>query len=240
METTADTPLFEFSTDAGQLTGPRSEQNDVYSFGPRSAVLADGMGSGSAPRAAATEVAAYYGSLIRMDRANEMEVELRRAPSALGHRLQALGLDAGSTASAALLGAGDNLWLTNTGDSMSVLIRESKILYHNPLHNQVTTSHGPAGKDSVDPYRLSKYIARKRSFTPELVRFPAHDGDIVILMSDGVHTKVPLEQLTAIVAEERLPGAIGYEILRHAAMTPLRDNATCVVAAIHSKIGERE
>ncbi|WP_284982383.1 SpoIIE family protein phosphatase [Arthrobacter sp. efr-133-TYG-118] len=230
-------PIFEFVADGAQLKGPRSEQNDAYAFNPQCLVLADGMGGGYGPGAVAAQVTAYYESLQpSTPYSGRLEETLRQAPGDLGHTLLGLGLDDGSTVSAALLDADGSLWLTNAGDSMSMLIRGGELVYRSPLHN-ATFAGREGAPPSINPHSLAKFIAPMRSFTPELVRFTPHESDIVILMSDGIHTKVTKGEVLQIVASERLPGSISYEILARAASKSLKDNATCVVAAIHQTNG---
>ena len=222
---------FEFVAEGTQLTGPRAEQNDAFAFGPFSAVVADGMGGGAGPGMVAAEVAEYYGQLPASVRAGELEDALRRAPDALGHQLLRHGHQDGSTVSAAVLAPDGELWLTNAGDSMSVLIRGERLMYVNPLHN-VSGAAAFGSKGLPNPYQLNKYIAPLHSFAPELVHFHAEDGDIVILMSDGVHTNLVDRDLIEIVHSDERPASIGYEILRRAASHSLKDNATCVVASV--------
>lgn len=61
---------------------------------------------------------------------------------------------------------------------------------------------------------------------------PLHDGDVLLVSSDGVHGLVPDRQITAILLEHPAPATAAEKLIAAALRNGGDDNATCVVVRV--------
>ena len=222
-----------FDATAIQITGPREYQNDSYRYGADYAVVADGVGSDISARLAADLASNYYSSLT----SSRLTVDhLLEAPAAIGSQLLNNPASGSSTVVAALLDSYSRLWLTAVGDSRYAVIRDGRVLAHNEPHNRASYARAldpgvptPFGAESV----LTRSLGGGRRDVADVRTLATVGGDVVVLMTDGIDAKLTLSRIVEIIGASESPSAGCSSILEAAAaVSPLDDNATCLVAFV--------
>lgn len=231
------TKTLVFAAAAHQLQGPREFQNDSYYAGEDWLVVADGVGGHPSARSAADCAVEYYAELAQQVTASAMPEALMAAPQNLAVRMAESGVRDATTVVAAILDSDDTLWLSSVGDSRLFLIRGTRIVAINHLHNAHAAALLLAPGDDP-PYgsesRLTRFIAFDEAFPADIALVRPQIDDLVVLVSDGVEGAAGLQTITDAISQMKGKGvqSITRQILATASLAGLTDNATCVAARI--------
>ncbi len=193
-----------------QGVGNRQRQEDSFTFVNAMdvteirrkgllAVVADGMGGMRDGRLASeTAIASLKADFQAMDRSRDLGPQLRDGIlSASGKVFAALGGDGGSTVVTCVFYE-EELYFASVGDSFGFLFREGQLLQLNREHNVRTEDYLEILRSgSVDPERaredpegpaLTGFLGMEnlREVDEFLKPMRLHDGDLILLCSDGV------------------------------------------------------
>ena len=208
-------------TDTGR---ERTANEDSYFSRAPVFAVADGMGGAQAGEVASRIAADVFEGGNETDIAPEAYLEsvtrdANRQINELARRdKERSGM--GTTLTAAMVN-GDELSIAHVGDSRAYLFREAEL-------RQLTTDHslveelrrqGRLTREEAAVHPQRSIITRALGPEPEVIidtaTFPARDGDVVLLCSDG---------LTAMVNDDRIAEVLGgAETLRQAARTLVND-----------------
>lgn len=222
-------------TDTGR---ERTENEDSYFARAPVFVVADGMGGAQAGEVAsriATDAfeegnptdmppEAYLESVTR--EANRQINDLARRDT------ERSGM--GTTLTAAMV-VDDELSLAHVGDSRAYLFRDGEL-------RQLTTDHslveelrrqGRLTREEAAVHPQRSIITRALGPEPEVrvdtATFPARDGDVVLLCSDGLTAMVDDERISALIVSANGLGDAARALVREANARGGRDNITVVI-----------
>lgn len=197
--------------------------------------VADGMGGHQAGEVAsqtaieALRAAVANGTSIRdaITQANEAVLER----SAGDERLRGMG----TTMTAATLAAGGTLLIGHVGDSRAYLVRDGEL-------RQVTEDHslveemvrgGELTPEQAEVHPQRSVITRALGIEPavEVDMYPVelHDGDRILLCSDGLSGMVRTEDIAAILQREPDPQKAANKLVDAANKAGGEDNITVVI-----------
>ncbi|MBA2326436.1 MAG: Stp1/IreP family PP2C-type Ser/Thr phosphatase [Actinobacteria bacterium] len=197
--------------------------------------VADGMGGHQAGEVAsetaieALRAAVAKGTPIRdaITLANDAVLER----SAADERLRGMG----TTMTAATLAAGGTLLIGHVGDSRAYLVRDGEL-------QQVTEDHslveemvrgGELTPEQAEVHPQRSVITRALGIEPgvEVDMYPIelHDGDRILLCSDGLTGMVRTEDIAAILQREPDPQKAANELVDTANKAGGEDNITVVI-----------
>ena len=163
------------------------------------AVVADGMGGMRDGRVASeTVISSIKADFQAMDRSGDLAGQLRRSVITAGRKVfDILGGDGGSTIVACVFYE-EQLYCASVGDSFAYLYRDGQLLRLNREHNvqsedylEMIRSGGldpdPARDDPEGP-ALTGFLGMENLREVDDLRRPLklHDGDLLLLCSDGV------------------------------------------------------
>ncbi|MCS5495710.1 protein phosphatase 2C domain-containing protein [Cnuibacter physcomitrellae] len=223
---------FEFVASAASLLGPRAQQSDATWVSHSVLVLADGAGTGWGARRAADLVVEHY---AESNWSAPVEV-LLDGPRALARRLDAGDVADGATASVAALDGDGRLWLSAVGDSRILMLRRGSVVHLSRLHERsavLADLEPSSASSSRTSGGLTRMIARDRDDVPDVSVLAAQEGDVVVLISDGVGSRLSPMTIARIVHEDTR-GRASRNLVDAAAEQGLSDNATALVGVLRS------
>ncbi|GAB3573863.1 MerR family transcriptional regulator [Amycolatopsis endophytica] len=192
----------------------REANQDAAYAGPHLLAVADGFGAGG-----------QEASVAAIDALKPLDSTSAGDPlDALGEAFRAAGAavrglsDAGTTLTA-LLWSGSRLGVVHVGDSRAYVLRAGELF-------QLTQDHV---QGTAVPATLVRALHRE-PVEPDLLPREAQDGDRYLLCSDGLHTAVPADVLTAELRSAATPGDAVTALVDLANRRGGRDNVACVVA----------
>jgi PPM family protein phosphatase len=197
--------------------------------------VADGMGGHQAGEVAsataleALRAAVASGEPIRdaIDRANDAVLER----SAGDERLRGMG----TTMTAGTLAAGGTLLLGHVGDSRAYLARDGELTQVTEDHSLVEelVRGGKLTPEQAEVHPQRSVITRALGIEPavEIDLYPVelHEGDRMLLCSDGLTTMVRSEEIAAILQREPDPQRAANKLVEAANAAGGEDNITVLV-----------
>ncbi|MGH9012947.1 MAG: Stp1/IreP family PP2C-type Ser/Thr phosphatase, partial [Acidimicrobiia bacterium] len=221
-------------TDPGRV---REGNEDGYLVDDRMGLfaVADGMGGHQAGEVAsataleALRAAVASGEPIRdaIDRANEAVLER----SAGDERLRGMG----TTMTAGTLAAGGTLLLGHVGDSRAYLARDGELTQVTEDHSLVEemVRRGELTPEQAEVHPRRSVITRALGIEPgvEVDLYPVelHEGDRMLLCSDGLTTMIRAEEIAAILRGEPDPQRAANTLVEAANAAGGEDNITVLV-----------
>jgi serine/threonine protein phosphatase PrpC len=221
-------------TDPGRV---REGNEDGYLVDDRMGLfaVADGMGGHQAGEVAsataleALRAAVASGEPIRdaIDRANEAVLER----SAGDERLRGMG----TTMTAGTLAAGGTLLLGHVGDSRAYLARDGELTQVTEDHSLVEemVRRGELTPEQAEVHPRRSVITRALGIEPgvEVDLYPVelHEGDRMLLCSDGLTTMIRAEEIAAILQGEPDPQRAANTLVEAANAAGGEDNITVLV-----------
>lgn len=200
-------------------------------------VVCDGMGGHAAGEVASSigveRIISSYYETPGEDRAMILEQAFERAN--LWIHDEGRG-SMGTTGVAALI-YHDVLFVANVGDSRAYLLRDGELHQVSRDHSLVSDQVA-AGLITPEQARSIHYrnvITRALGYQPEVsvdvFRWPLQVGDIIALSSDGLHGLIEDTELTEILADQPLGGAVDA-LIQLANERGGTDNITIVLVAV--------
>ena len=222
-------------TDTGR---ERTENEDSYFARAPVFVVADGMGGAQAGEVASRIAADAFeeGNPTDMPPEAYLEAVTREANRQINElaRRDKERSGMGTTLTAAMV-VGDELSLAHVGDSRAYLFRDDDL-------RQLTTDHslveelrrqGRLTREEAAAHPQRSIITRALGPEPEVqvdtATFPARDGDVVLLCSDGLTSMVEDERIREIIAAAGGLGDAARTLVSEANRRGGRDNITVVI-----------
>src|SRR5215208_778827 len=202
-------------------------------------VVADGMGGAQAGEVA-SEIAVrqFEGGLPDGEDPGEALAALIRAANARIHeqaRSDAQHAGMGTTTTAAYL-TGDTVVVAHVGDSRCYLLRDGDLIRLTRDHSLVgeLVARGKLTEEQAESHPQRSVITRALGAYPEVEvdteAFPARDGDVFLLCSDGLTGMVHEPQLKPLLEDRsRSLEQIGRTLIAAANEAGGRDNITVIL-----------
>ena len=202
------------------------------------AVVADGMGDGAGSAAAGrTAVGTFVAGVpARPDPASlrELVAQVQRRVRAAGAALPGL---TGCTLTA-FVGAGDQAWLVQLGDSRAYRLRDGVLELLTVDHTVAWLGavHGWYPADAPEAraarYRLLRYAGHPDAPEPDLLNVSLRPGDVLLLCTDGLAEQVPYDRLRQVLARAGGPAGKVALLLADSLHAGGDDNATAAVIEV--------
>lgn len=252
-ESHAPTRLLSYRIANLQGVGARPRQEDSFTFVNAMdvvkmrdegllAILADGMGGMQDGKAASeAAIASMRADFQKLDRSGNIPQQLCRMIDHAGDCvLSMLGGAGGSTAVVCLFYE-EKLWFACIGDSALFLLRDGELCRLNREHNvrnerylasiRAGSMDPSFGREDREGHALTQFIGMQGMDEADflLKPLPLHDGDRILLCSDGVADMVPGPALRACMeasAPQEVCDKIEQAVL--AANNPYQDNYTAL------------
>jgi PPM family protein phosphatase len=235
-------------TDTGRQR--HANEDSYFARAPLFAV-ADGMGGAQAGEVASRIAAgAFERGRVNDDAPAEGQLEqiAQRANREI-HRLaqeDSSRAGMGTTLTAAIL-RDDEVALSHVGDSRAYVLRDGQLKRLTKDHSLVEElrRQGRLTEEQAEEHPQRSIITRalgpEPSVNVDTMTFPARDGDIFLLCSDGLTTMVPDDEIREILANARSLRSAVSRLIDAANRRGGRDNITAVafrVAESEAKEGE--
>ena len=235
-------------TDTGRQR--HANEDSYFARAPLFAV-ADGMGGAQAGEVASRIAAgAFERGRLRDDAPAEGQLEqiAQRANREI-HKLaqeDSSRAGMGTTLTAALL-RGDEVALSHVGDSRAYVLRDGRLKRLTKDHSLVEElrRQGRLTEEQAEEHPQRSIITRalgpEPSVNVDTMTFPARDGDVFLLCSDGLTTMVSDEEIREILSSARSLRSAVSRLIDAANHGGGRDNITAVafrVAEADAKEGE--
>jgi protein phosphatase len=200
-------------------------------------IVCDGMGGHTAGEVASsmgvdTVLSSYYGS-----QDTDYTAALVQAFQQANARIYAQGQGNMGTTGVAALVLGNNLYIANVGDSRAYLVRQGNIRQISQDHSFVSEQVA-AGVLTPEQARRSSYrnmITRALGHRPDvqvdIFQDTLQAGDLILLMSDGLHGLVEDVEIAQVVTSMSPDDAV-KRLIEWANERGGNDNITVVVARI--------
>lgn len=238
-----------------QGVGSRERQEDSFAFvnamdvtemrrSGLLAVVADGMGGMRDGKVASEAVIASLREdfLKRLDRGGDIAGQLCDSVLRAGERVfHTLDGDGGSTVVACMFYE-EQLWFASVGDSFLWLLRDGELLRLNREHNVMTERWAETirrggmdpepGREDPEKAALTQFLGMDLVDDVDFLRRPMklHDGDVLLLCSDGVGGVLTEETVRACLSNgvpEEMCAALERAVML--ANNPYQDNFTALV-----------
>ncbi len=235
-------------TDTGRQR--HANEDSYFARAPLFAV-ADGMGGAQAGEVASRIAAgAFERGRVNDDAPAEGQLEqiAQRANREI-HRLaqeDSSRAGMGTTLTAAIL-RDDEVALSHVGDSRAYVLRDGQLKRLTKDHSLVEElrRQGRLTEEQAEEHPQRSIITRalgpEPSVNVDTMSFPARDGDVFLLCSDGLTTMVPDDEIREILANARSLRSAVSRLIDAANRRGGRDNITAVafrVAEAEAKEGE--
>jgi PPM family protein phosphatase len=202
-------------------------------------VVADGMGGAQAGEVASElAVRQFEGGLPDGHKPAESLVELIQAANSEINRQARDDPDRagmGTTVTAAYV-AGDNVVVAHVGDSRCYLLRDGDLIRLTRDHSLVgeLVARGKLTEEQAESHPQRSVITRALGAYPEVEVdtevFPARDGDVFLLCSDGLTGMVHEPELKSLLADgDRSLEQVGRTLIAAANDAGGRDNITVIL-----------
>ena len=248
---------FAAVTDIGKIR-EKNEDNVLISSDLSLGVVADGMGGHSAGEIASNIAVSVLAETVRKINAGKLQIPPNFLPKLTATERKILL--AANLANAAIYSTAQSsetyrmmgttltgLLLENNcatavhvGDSRLYLLRKDKII-------QITTDHslamehirrGLLTKAEADHSKIQNILTRamgiRKNIEFDLLKFPVHEGDILLLCSDGLYKGLNEEQIAAILRAGRNMPLVKLckQLVHDSNDKDGQDNISCVLVKI--------
>jgi protein phosphatase len=223
---------------ATQTGNVRRSNEDSYLMRSPLFVVADGMGGAKAGEIASRMAAEAFAEvdLVRTPPADALKQTIRTANARILERSrsdpEAAGM--GTTVTAAIMADG-TITFAHVGDSRAYLLRDGGLQRLSDDHSLVgeLVRKGQLSESEAEHHPQRSVITRALG-TDDAVEIDtftvqAHDGDIVLLCSDGLNTMVPEGTIATLLAADEPAATIARNLVRAALAGGGEDNVTAIV-----------
>jgi len=221
-------------TDTGRQ---RQANEDSYFARDPVFAVADGMGGAQAGEVASRIAAGAFERGLEKDAPPESQLE-RIAKDANREIHELAQRDSsragmGTTLTAAMV-RGDEVSFGHVGDSRAYVLRDGELKRLTKDHSLVEElrRQGRLTEEQAEEHPQRSIITRALGPEPEVnvdtMTFPARDGDVFLLCSDGLTTMVGDEQIKRILSESRNLRSAVARLVEAANSSGGRDNITAV------------
>src|SRR3954470_1356198 len=236
-------------TDTGRQ---RHANEDSYFARPPVFAVADGMGGAQAGEVASRIAASTFERRGRFSKEEPAEGQLEEIAQAANREIHQLAQEDSSRAgmgtmlTAAML-RGDEVSLGHVGDSRAYVLRGGQLKRLTKDHSLVEElrRQGRLTEEQAEEHPQRSIITRALGPEPNVnvdtMTFPARDGDIYLLCSDGLTTMVSDDEIRQILVESRTLRSAVNKLVEAANRGGGRDNITAVafrLADADAKEGE--
>jgi PPM family protein phosphatase len=201
-------------------------------------VVADGMGGAQAGEVASeVAVKAFEPGLPNGSPAEGLvrviEVANRRIHDMSRAERQKAGM--GTTLTAAYVTADDEVVVAHVGDSRAYLLRNGDLVRLTRDHSLVgeLIERGKLTEEQAEQHPQRSVITRALGPEPDVKVdvdvFPARDGDVFLLCSDGLTSMVPESRIAPVLEGEQTLERAGNALIRAANQAGGRDNITVIL-----------
>lgn len=221
-------------TDTGRQ---RNANEDSYFARAPVFAVADGMGGAQAGEVASSIAArAFEGEIAEGDSPERQLKEIAQRANTEIHELaekdpSRAGM--GTTLTTALL-RGDDVAIAHVGDSRAYLLRDGELKRLTKDHSLVEElrRQGRLTEEEAEEHPQRSIITRALGPEPKVkvdtMSYPARDGDVFLLSSDGLTTMVAEDQIREILTDAKtLKGAVS-KLIDAANANGGRDNITAI------------
>ena len=248
---------FAAVTDIGKIR-EKNEDSVLISSDLSLGVVADGMGGHSAGEIASNIAVSVLAETIRKIDANQLKVPDNFLPKLLPTErklLLAANLANAAIYSTAqssenyrmmgttltgLLVENNGATVVHVGDSRLYLLRNNKMI-------QITTDHslamehirrGLLTKAEADHSKIQNILTRamgiKKNIEFDLLKFPLHAGDLMLMCSDGLYKGLNEQQLASILrAGKNMPLVkLCKQLVQESNLNDGQDNISCVLVKV--------
>jgi PPM family protein phosphatase len=236
-------------TDTGRQR--HANEDSYFARAPLFAV-ADGMGGAQAGEVASRIAAGAFEKRSQVSEGEPAEGQLEEIAQAANRQIHQLAQEdssragMGTTLTSALV-RGDEVSFGHVGDSRAYVLRDGKLKRLTKDHSLVEElrRQGRLTEEEAEEHPQRSIITRalgpEPSVNVDTMTFPARDGDVFLLCSDGLTTMVSDDEIREILVESRsLRSAVG-KLVDAANRGGGRDNITAVafrLADADAKEGE--
>ena len=236
-------------TDTGRQR--HANEDSYFARSPLFAV-ADGMGGAQAGEVASRIAASAFERRQRLSREEPAEGQLEEIAQTANREIHQLAQEdssragMGTTLTAAMV-RNDEVAFGHVGDSRAYVLRDGKLKRLTKDHSLVEElrRQGRLTEEQAEEHPQRSIITRalgpEPSVNVDTMTFPARDGDVFLLCSDGLTTMVSDDEIRRILTESRsLRGAVN-RLVEAANRGGGRDNITAVafrLADAEAKEGE--
>ncbi|MBP5430478.1 MAG: serine/threonine-protein phosphatase [Elusimicrobiaceae bacterium] len=248
---------FAAVTDIGKIR-EKNEDNVLISSDLSLGVVADGMGGHSAGEIASNIAVSVLAETVRKINTGALKIPDNFLPKlSLSERKILLAANLANAAIYSTAQSADTYRMMGTtltgvllednlatavhvGDSRLYLLRNDKII-------QITTDHslamehirrGLLTKAEADHSKIQNILTRamgiKKNIEFDLLKFPVHEGDILLLCSDGLYKGLSEEQIGALLRAGRHTPLVKLckQLVHDSNMHDGQDNISCVLLKI--------
>jgi serine/threonine protein phosphatase PrpC len=232
---------------ATQTGNVRRSNEDSYLMRSPLFMVADGMGGARAGEIASRMAAEAFAEvdIVREPAADALKQTIRAANARILERSrsdpEAAGM--GTTVTAAIMDGG-TITFAHVGDSRAYLLRDGGLQRLSDDHSLVgeLVRKGELSESEAEHHPQRSVITRALG-TDDAVEIDtftvsAHDGDVVLLCSDGLNTMVPEATIATVMAAEEPVATIARNLVRAALAGGGEDNVTAVVFRV-GEVSER-
>jgi protein phosphatase len=234
-----------YKTDTGRQ---RHANEDSYFAKPPVFAVADGMGGAQAGEVASRIAAGAFEHGVDDDAPPEGQLkEIAQEANREIHELaqkDSSRAGMGTTLTAALV-QGDEVALGHVGDSRAYVLREGELKRLTKDHSLVEElrRQGRLTDEQAEEHPQRSIITRALGPEPDVrvdtMTYPARDGDLFLLCSDGLTTMVSDEEIRDILLETRSLRSAVNKLVEAANGRGGRDNITAVAFRLAEE-GERD
>src|SRR3954467_846367 len=236
-------------TDPGRQ---RHANEDSYFARPPVFAVADGMGGAQAGEVASRIAASTFERPGRFSKEEPAEGQLEEIAQTANREIHQLAQEdssragMGTTLTAAML-RGDEISLGHVGDSRAYVLRGGQLKRLTKDHSLVEElrRQGRLTEEQAEEHPQRSIITRalgpEPSVNVDTMTFPARDGDVYLLCSDGLTTMVSDDEIRQILVEARTLRNAVNKLVEAANRGGGRDNITAVafrLADADAKEGE--
>ncbi len=236
-------------TDTGRQR--QANEDSYFSRAPLFAV-ADGMGGAQAGEVASRIAASAFERRQRLSRAEPAEGQLEEIAQTANREIHQLAQEdssragMGTTLTAAMV-RNDEVSFGHVGDSRAYVLRDGKLKRLTKDHSLVEElrRQGRLTEEQAEEHPQRSIITRalgpEPSVNVDTMTFPARDGDVFLLCSDGLTTMVSDDDIRRILIESRSLRSAVNRLVEAANRGGGRDNITAVafrLADAEAKEGE--
>lgn len=248
---------FAAVTDIGKIR-EKNEDSVLISSDLSLGVVADGMGGHSAGEIASNIAVSVLAETVRKINMGQLQIPANFLPKlSLTERKILLAANLANAAIYSTAQSAENYRMMGTtltglllenncattvhvGDSRLYLLRDNKLI-------QITTDHslamehirrGLLTKEEADHSKIQNILTRamgiKKNIEFDLLKFPVHEGDILLLCSDGLYKGLNEDQMAAVLrAGKNMPLVkLCKQLVHDSNCKDGQDNISCVLVKI--------